>query len=82
MAIKIEGTADNSSYADLAVGYAFAPGPEAGFQSTSCDTIIDVTNTTNVKVRFQVVQANTGNRLEGNTDANETSMTFIRLGDT
>ena len=47
-------------------------------------TIIDVTNTTNVKVRFAVVALDTANYITnlGDTDKNETYAQFIKLGAT
>jgi hypothetical protein len=46
-----------------------------------CSTIIDVTDTTNVKVRFKIYTgANT--LIQGNNDEDATSVTFVRLGDT
>jgi hypothetical protein len=44
--------------------------------------IIDVTDTANVKVKFNVSTENANFRLLGATDNNATSFTFIRLGDT
>jgi len=44
--------------------------------------IFDVTNTSNDLVRFEVYVANSATTTFGNTGKNETTMTFIRLGDT
>ena len=44
-------------------------------------SFVNVTNTTNVKVKFYVASLVTGNYLEGNTDITRTSFTFKRLGD-
>ena len=42
---------------------------------------VNVTSTTNVKVKFVCNSLATGNYLEGNTDITRTSFTFKRLGD-
>ena len=44
--------------------------------------ILDVTSTTDIKVRFDFDHAITGSILYGNTDINITSVMFVRLGDT
>tara|TARA_R110002153_G_scaffold264345_1_gene426190 strand:- start:663 stop:1382 length:720 start_codon:yes stop_codon:yes gene_type:complete len=54
----------------------------SAFQSTSCDSLLDITDTVNQQVRFRVIQADTSNQLDGHSAYNKTSMTFIRLGDT
>ena len=43
---------------------------------------MDVTDTSQVKVRFNVQSLGTGSNLAGSTTANETTMLFVRLGDT
>ena len=43
---------------------------------------MDVTDTSQVKVRFNVQSLGTGSAIYGSTTLNETSMLFIRLGDT
>ena len=49
---------------------------------SSGNTIIDVTDTANIKVKMYTNQTTTGAILMGNTSLNRTSITFIRLGDT
>ena len=49
---------------------------------SSGNTIIDVTDTANIKVKMYINQTTTGALLMGSTDLNRTSITFIRLGDT
>ena len=44
--------------------------------------ILDVTSTTDIKVRFDFDMAITGSVLYGNSDINVTSVMFVRLGDT
>ena len=51
-------------------------------QSASILSFIDVTNTSNVKVRFQPDGLGTDSYITGNSGYVRTSMTFIRIGDT
>ena len=51
-----------------------------GFTSMVCECFINVTNTSNFKVKFSTVSM-TAATLRGNTAHNETHFTFIRLGD-
>ena len=78
--VSIYGTVDNSSYVQLArarTSGAVEPPTMMGY----CETLVDVTDITNVKVKF--VYASSGsNTLQGNTAVNMTTFTFIRLGDT
>ena len=80
---KIQATTDNSTYGSVAIsGYAI----DTLNYAASCSTraIIDVTNTSNVKVQFQVQsQSGGGNTIvTGSSSQQRTGATFIRLGDT
>jgi len=44
-------------------------------------SLINVTNTSEVKVRFILSTFGTSSDIRGSTDSNETELTFIRLGD-
>jgi hypothetical protein len=44
--------------------------------------ILDVTDTTNDKVYFKVLSLTSGGNVTGNTNANNTCVLFLRLGDT
>ena len=46
------------------------------------DFIFDITNTSNDKVRLEVSSQSGSNRTIGNTNSNETWVSFMRLGDT
>ena len=84
-AYNIEVTTDNSTYTEVTNPAVFgATTSDAnGYMGVSSETIIDVTNTTNVKVQFTVNQVtNDNNATQGSSSANLTSMLFIRLGDT
>jgi len=80
--MQIEVTIDNSSYNNYSFG--LAGGAAAGGESNSAYTsaIIDVTDTANVKVRFNASSISATNSIRGNTNFNETHFNFIRLGDT
>jgi len=86
-AFNIEVTTDNSSYTSVAetrgsLSY-ISGGSVVNKWSGITQTLVDVTDTSNVKVRFQ---STTGSSpiaaLQGSSTENLTSMTFIRLGDT
>ena len=79
----IDATVNNSSYVDLAYGWGHVKAISEGvWFNTYCQTIVDVTNTTNVKVRFGVNTVVSGLTWVGDSSSNYTYATFIRLGDT
>ena len=53
-----------------------------GNTSNFSQCIIDVTNTSNDQIYFQVISLASGGNVTGNTNANNTCVSFIRLGDT
>ena len=77
-------TLNNSSYSEANFTATGLPLIDSSFTSgnTHSQCIIDVTNTSNVKVKFHIDVHNSNMYVSGNTDRNETYMTFIRLGDT
>ena len=80
---KIQLTTDNSNYSMVAFGTTSMTGAVNNYpeQSTLIDTLVDVTDTANVKVRFAYNTPETIS-ISGHTDINKTYFTFIRLGDT
>ncbi len=76
----IEATTDNSNYNTVA--RLDRNGLDEGFDSRNVQSLIDVTDTSNVKVRFSIASSSTNDITIGNTDQNHTFFTFIRLGDT
>jgi len=78
----IQTTTDNSSYSSAADARTNSSSSGTAFNSAFTNFIFDVTNTSTHKVSFRVVQANTSNKISGNSSSNLTHMTFIRLGDT
>ena len=80
---RIKVTTNNSSYSVVGRGATFVNGVGANTHtSADCSTIVDVTDTSNVKVRFTVTTDQSGTNTVGDTSQNITFMTFIRLGDT
>jgi len=82
--IKTQVTTNNSSYSDYAEALAGSnsSGGNSRF-SVSSSVIVDITDTTNQKCRFEGSSfANSNVVLEGNTGINQTVATFTRIGDT
>jgi len=81
--ISIHATTDNSTYAVVAetISHITQNQSSTTYSVGSCDSLIDVTNTSNVKVRFHIGQQNSSTTTRGEA-TNATYMTFIRLGDT
>lgn len=77
---QIQATIDNSSYISVAQGAIGDSGSARVSTSTTC-TLIDVTDTSNVKVKFSTNSFTSG-LFEGSTTQNLTFFEFIRLGDT
>jgi hypothetical protein len=83
MTINIEATTNNSTYASVAITSDSAGGiAQDQTGSFYCSSIIDVTSTANVKVRFVTSSFAAASYLGGSTTENSTAFTFIRLGDT
>ena len=81
--VTIHATTDNSTYAVVSESLSHITQNQSShtYSSASVDTLIDVTNTSNVKVRFHIAHQNTSTTTRGES-TNCTYMTFIRLGDT
>jgi hypothetical protein len=83
MSLALEVTTNNSSYATIAVSQDSSGGVAQNQNANLILTsLIDVTNTTNVKVRFSTSSFQAASVLNGDTTANYATFTFIRLGDT
>ena len=80
---RVFATIDNSNYtklSDSSDGIANVSG-SSSWATSQTSTLVDVTNTSNVKVKFQIYAS--GNvTFQGHSSENWTFMTFIRLGDT
>ena len=76
-------TTNNSSFSGVAVANSTnTSGSANDGYSSSASTIVDVTDTSNVKVNFLTGSMAGGTKILGNTTYNQTAATFIRLGDT
>jgi hypothetical protein len=79
----IQVTINNSDYDSGSIGQMSQTNISSGHgQSTSISQVVDVTNTTNVKVRFQISNASSNVYTQGSTSVRKTFATFLRLGDT
>ena len=77
--IEIHVTTNNSSYALVAQAY---DGNDSSHSlSMNCESLIDVTDVSNVKVKF-IVTSITNSTIYGSSTVNSSAMSFIRLGDT
>jgi len=74
-------TTNNSSYNTIAEGYSSSLTTTQGFQTCYMETLLDVTDTSNVKLKFGFSGLYDVYCM-GETTANRTAITFIRMGDT
>lgn len=80
---QIHVTNDNSTYhSRTGAKFSLHYNNVARECSVHCSTLVDVTDTSNVKVRFHITAVTSQVTTRGNSDSNQTCMTFIRLGDT
>ena len=78
--IVISVTTNNSSYSDAANSFN-GSGGTGYYYSFSCQHILDVTDTSTHKVKFQFAASHPAD-IFGNSSNTDTGVTFIRLGDT
>jgi hypothetical protein len=78
----IEATTNNSSYSDIAEQFNYFDYSNSTIGGAIfCESLLDVTDTSNIKVRF-TYNTNNGTYINGNSSENQTYATFVRLGDT
>ena len=78
--IYMDATLDNANYTTVAQSAAYTGN---SYQATViAQTMIDITDVSNRKMRFKRYAGGSNQQLLGNTAKNETFITFIRLGDT
>jgi hypothetical protein len=78
---EIYMTTDNSSYTKIARNTeSFSDTYQ--YKNTNTSVMVDVTNTSNDKVKFVVTGTNNVVLTDGNSTQNQTVVTFLRLGDT
>ena len=83
LGMYLKVTTNNSSYTGVASSFDGNQGSKS--ISVTSNSLIDVTDTSNVKVSFQALSLDSGSYFVGDTSGttnNETFFTFIRLGDT
>ena len=82
--LEILGTSDNSSYFNLASAWDTAPMSSGYYEwgHMNCSTIIDVTSTTNCKVKFRTEAANNPVKFYESAGGHNNNFIFIRIGDT
>ena len=73
-------TTNNSSYSQVSSNHQAMVNNDY-YGNGHCSTIVDVTDTTNVKVKF-VAGASANSNFQGSSSANFCHFTFTRLGDT
>jgi len=79
----IQVTTNNSSYANIASGEQGITNASANvYANTLVETLIDCTDTSNVKVRFLIDNEDDSTTVNGSSTVTYTNMMFIRLGDT
>jgi len=86
LTLEIKFTSDNSNYAITAiVMQSTNANSSVSFGAGSASILLDITDTANQKIKFTAGAGPSGSPpgvLRGDTDQNETTFTFIRLGDT
>ena len=81
-ATSIYITTDNSSYNSRAISYSSAADIDSYNYSTAhCQTLVDVTDTSQVKVKFRVY-SNSSVTVDASSSENRNCATFTRIGDT
>ena len=79
----IQATVNNSDYNIFAFGYGNMPDSADTSADVTCTTLIDVTDTANVKVKFYAISSDASSfSARGSSSQNATHFTFIRLGNT
>lgn len=79
---QIFSTIDNSNYTQISYGVLGCPGGNIHDMGI-ISAIIDVTNTSNVKVKFRTAShTDTNTTINGSSSSSQTAFSFIRLGDT
>ena len=80
--MDISVTTNNSSYAQMSLGYIGDADSSNNDGETTMTAIIDVTDVSNVKVKFGFTGGGSDQSIKGNSSYNETYATFKRLADT
>tara|TARA_R100000084_G_C4596568_1_gene121054 strand:+ start:135 stop:692 length:558 start_codon:yes stop_codon:yes gene_type:complete len=75
---------DNSSYNEVALGQTSVEQLEGSttYCFAFCETLVDVTDTSNVKVKFSTDVSDNAIYTAGNSNRSDNQMLFLRIGDT
>ena len=76
--VRTQVTQNNSSYVDASIANAHS----AGNSTCPSNYIVDVTDTSNVKVKFRTTSFASGTSIYGESAITYSGVWFIRLGDT
>ena len=80
--LRIHATENNNTYGVVSSAYGMAADVGTyNYINVTVETLVDVTDVTQVKVYFDAKASGTAN-LDGSSAQNRTYATFIRLGDT
>ena len=79
--VQIQVTTNNSSYSTIAESHQCGSGSNSDLNAV-CETLVDVTDVANVKVRVGVNCAASNTMTLAGSGKNDNSLTFIRMGDT
>jgi hypothetical protein len=80
--VQTDVTIDNSSYDAVAWAVGGDDSGSGSMQTTAySQCFVNVTDTSNVKVKFEIFSFASGSQLNGDTNINKTSFCFERLGD-
>jgi hypothetical protein len=82
--LEIKGTSDGSNYFNLVSSWDTAVFQSGYYEwgHMNCSTIIDVTSTTNCKVKFRTEASNNQVRFYENAGGHNNGFIFLRIGDT
>ena len=81
--VEIQGTANNSSYTALSNNYNHINNvSNPTYSQTVSNLMVDITDTTNQKIKFRIVNANSSTEVLGDSTYDYTYFRFTRLGDT
>ena len=81
--LQLQGTTDNSSYNTIVIsrfGNRANAGATYGSNSVSC--IVDVTDTSNVKIRLNIDSAHSESLVQGGAEGYSTGIRFTKIGTT
>ena len=81
--VEIHATSNNSSYGNMATNYSFIKNvTNPTYTTLSIGAMFDITDTTNMKVRFRIAVEDSATTTVAATDYDHTFARFIKLGET